>query len=125
MLFNSLDFLVFFGVFFPVYWVLPGDLRRKSLILASMLFYAWWNYLYLFHFVAMVLFSYFCYVKVRNDKSNFFFYLGLATNLANLVFFKYVSTTLLWIGESTGTAYLIHAGQALHFGFPLPISFYP
>lgn len=124
MLFNSLDFLVFFGAFFPLYWVLKGNARRQALIAASMAFYAWWDVLYLFHFAAVVAVSYVCYVQVRKSRSRPWFVFGIVLNLANLVFFKYVSTTLKWVGELTGLAGLSHAGDALHFGFPLAISFY-
>ncbi len=124
MLFNSFDFLVFFAVFYGVYWQLSGDWRRRWLIFSSMAFYAWWDFLYLFHFSAVVLISYYCYLRVRANRSRPWFYLGLGLNVANLVFFKYVATTLQWLGGLTGLASLSHAGDALHFGFPLAISFY-
>ncbi|HMX58259.1 MAG TPA: MBOAT family O-acyltransferase [Leptospiraceae bacterium] len=124
MLFNSFDFLVFFFVFYAVYWQLQGEWRRRWLILSSMAFYAWWDFLYLFHFTAVVLISYYCYLRVREKHSKSWFYVGLALNIANLVFFKYVATTLQWLGGVTGLAAFSHAGEALHFGFPLAISFY-
>jgi D-alanyl-lipoteichoic acid acyltransferase DltB (MBOAT superfamily) len=49
MLFNSVDFAIFFPVVFFVYWLLSKNLKTQNLFLlaASYFFYGWWNWRYL------------------------------------------------------------------------------
>ena len=44
MIFNSLAFLVFAAVFFPVYFATRGQVRMTFLVLASYFFYGWWDW---------------------------------------------------------------------------------
>ena len=50
MLFNSLDFAVFFPVFFVLYWAVHKKLKLRNvfLLLSSYVFYAWWDWRFLF-----------------------------------------------------------------------------
>ncbi len=51
MLFNSSTFVVFLLLTLAAYWSTPWlSVRRWVLILASLLFYAWWDY----RFVALI-----------------------------------------------------------------------
>ena len=43
MLFNSLDFLLFFGIVLSLYYVLPLTGRLIMLLAASLYFYMYWN----------------------------------------------------------------------------------
>lgn len=45
MLFNSLAFAIFFALFFPVYLLLRGNVLHRNLLLivASYVFYGWWD----------------------------------------------------------------------------------
>lgn len=47
MLFNSLDFLLFFSLVVGLYYGLPARLRWLLLLVASYAFYAWWKLSYL------------------------------------------------------------------------------
>ena len=47
MVFNSIVFLIFIGVFFPVYWLLHGRARMFWCLAASYLFYGWWDWRFL------------------------------------------------------------------------------
>src|SRR5688500_20203548 len=55
MLFNSGIFLQFFAAFLLLYWVLRNHLRARNIliVLASYLFYGWWDY----RFLALLIFS--------------------------------------------------------------------
>ncbi len=50
MLFNSLEFLVFFVLVYAGYRLLSSDYRRQNLLLlvASYFFYGWWDIRFLF-----------------------------------------------------------------------------
>src|SRR5690242_19755810 len=47
MLFNSLTFLVFATLFFPIYFALHGRARLWFMLLSSYLFYGWWDWRFL------------------------------------------------------------------------------
>ncbi len=47
MLFNSIEFAIFLPLVFGLYWAIPGRLltqRNLVLLVASYVFYAWWNW---------------------------------------------------------------------------------
>src|SRR5207253_10503250 len=47
MLFNSLSFLIFFALFVPAYYATHGRVRLVIALVASNLFYAWWDWRFL------------------------------------------------------------------------------
>jgi len=55
MLFNSTDFLVFFGVFLLAWYVVRNHLaaRNTLIVVASLIFYSWWDY----RFTSLLIFS--------------------------------------------------------------------
>ena len=48
MLFNSLEFLVFLAIVYTLYRVLPFRLQNYMLLVASYIFYGWWDWRFLF-----------------------------------------------------------------------------
>jgi alginate O-acetyltransferase complex protein AlgI len=53
MVFNSVVFLIFIASFFPLYFLSKGRLRLWICLLASYLFYGWWDW----RFLSLVVFS--------------------------------------------------------------------
>lgn len=53
MIFNSIEFAVFFLVVFITYWALPHRLQNRLLLVASYFFYGWWDW----RFLALLVFS--------------------------------------------------------------------
>ena len=47
MLFNSIEFIVFFGVIFTLYWIAPKKWRWLLLLIASYFFYMSWEPIYI------------------------------------------------------------------------------
>ena len=48
MLFNSIEFIIFLGIVYPLYRVLPFRGQNFLLLMASYIFYGWWNQQFLF-----------------------------------------------------------------------------
>ena len=48
MLFNSIEFIVFLSIVYPLYRVLPFRGQNFLLLIASYIFYGWWNQQFLF-----------------------------------------------------------------------------
>ena len=55
MLFNSVAFFIFLPIVFEIYWSLKKSLKLQNafLILASYVFYGWWDW----RFLALIIFS--------------------------------------------------------------------
>lgn len=95
MLFNSLEFVVFFSIAFACYWLARRnvDLQNLMLIVASCVFYAWidWRFLFLIGFTALL--TYLTDQTLTGEqpfkKKRVFVAINVIVNLAILGFFKY------------------------------------
>jgi len=60
MIFTSLTFIIFFLIVFTLYWCVPGLLaKQRFLLLASIVFYGWWDYRFLLLIAVAITTSYF------------------------------------------------------------------
>src|SRR5476651_2648853 len=96
MVFNSIPFVVFFSFFFFAYWVLFGkSVKAQNLLilLGSYIFYAWWDWRFLFLLIGSSILNYFLGIQIyksHNQKyGNFLLWIGLVQGLGSLMFFKY------------------------------------
>lgn len=95
MLFSSIVFLfTFLPIVLILYYILPRGLKNPVLLLASLIFYAWGEPIYLFLMIFSIIFNYICGLDIArnlNDrkaarKSLIF---NVTVNLCILGFFKY------------------------------------
>ncbi|GGZ70364.1 MBOAT family O-acyltransferase [Algibacter mikhailovii] len=131
MLFNSIDFAIFLPIVFLLYWfVTQRNLKSQNLliIIASYLFYGWWDY----RFLALIIFSSLLdysiglglskYEEKRKRKA--LLLLSLFVNLGFLGFFKYYNFFL----ENFIDAFSLFGNkisiQGLNIILPVGISFY-
>ncbi len=114
MLFNSPLFALFFALVYPLYLVLPHRWQNRLLIVASCLFYASWNWKFLFLMLASITTDYWCakYIDQSNNQNlrRQLLALSIGVNLLILGFFKYAN---FFIGHPVFNVIL-----------PLGISFY-
>jgi D-alanyl-lipoteichoic acid acyltransferase DltB (MBOAT superfamily) len=128
MLFNSLEFLVFFPIVIMLYYALPFKYRWLMLLVASYVFYMWWKAEYALLILASTLIDYFAARWLEKTthqiKRKCLLALSLASNLGILFFFKYfnfVNTNLGSLSEIFGFAY---QPSPLDVLLPVGISFY-
>jgi D-alanyl-lipoteichoic acid acyltransferase DltB (MBOAT superfamily) len=93
MLFHSLDFLLFFAIVYPVHLLLrPTRFMNAWLLLASYVFYGWWNPSYLLLIVATTIVDFYVVRRMEGSpRKKLWLSLSLASNLGALAFFKYVA----------------------------------
>jgi alginate O-acetyltransferase complex protein AlgI len=127
MLFNSLQFLIFFPVVTALYFILPHGFRWFLLLAASCFFYMAYIPYYIFILAFTIVIDYIAGISIdgaRGKKRKIFLIISLLSNLGILVFFKYFN----FLNES-----LIGFGHLLHqpFGFrhlaillPIGLSFH-
>jgi D-alanyl-lipoteichoic acid acyltransferase DltB (MBOAT superfamily) len=96
MLFNSIDFAVFLPLVFMLYWfVFSKNLKLQNLLLvvASYVFYGWWDYRFLVLIVSSSLVDYTVGIQLsKTDKTSTrksLLWLSVFINLGFLGFFKY------------------------------------
>ena len=96
MLFTSATFVFFIAVFFILYWyVFSGNLKLQNLLIltGSYIFYAWWDWRFLFLLAGSSTLNYFLGIGIAKSKNEkyrrFLLWTGLSLGLGSLVFFKY------------------------------------
>jgi alginate O-acetyltransferase complex protein AlgI len=102
MLFNSIDFAIFLPIVFILYWFFTNHnlkLQNLLIVLASYLFYGWWDW----RFLSLILFStlvdYTIGVLLSKEedvtKRKILLWTSIIVNLGFLGFFKYYNFS--WI----------------------------
>jgi len=131
MLFNSLDFAIFFPIVFLLYWFLfRGNIRQQNLLVvaSSYFFYAWWDWRFLFLIIFSTTLDFFIGKKLGQEqdskKRKYYLWISIIANLGSLGFFKYYNFFVENFIEAFsffGTE--IHGGS-LDIILPVGISFY-
>ncbi|MCB0394798.1 MAG: MBOAT family protein [Bdellovibrionales bacterium] len=130
MQFNSLDFLVFSLVFFPLFYLLPVGIRPFLTLVASFVFYGAWKVEYLGLIFLSTIIDYGCSLwieKKRGDlrKAKTGLFISLFSNLFILFFFKYLNLfagSLEWICNWSELCRITWTGT--DYELPVGISFY-
>jgi len=126
MLFHTWVFLIFFVVVYPVYLLLRYTKHYNVwLLLASYVFYGWWNPLYLLLIVYSTLVDYFAVNHMAaGGRRKLWLWVSIANNLFLLGFFKYagfVTENINALLAGLNIGYQVPAPGVL---LPVGISFY-
>jgi len=95
MLFNSLEFVIFFIIVYGLYLILKHHLKWQNLMLlvASYVFYGAWDWRFLSLILVSTVLDYFCGIKIYQSKNprriKLFLLFSIIGNLTILGFFKY------------------------------------
>jgi D-alanyl-lipoteichoic acid acyltransferase DltB (MBOAT superfamily) len=128
MVFNSLEFFVFFALVYFLYRRLSHPQQNLVLLAASVIFYGWWDWRFLFLLLLSSTIDYFAAAVIARsgERRRRVRYLALSmiSNLAILGFFKYYNffaESFQGLLQSLGA----EAGYTtLHIVLPVGISFY-
>lgn len=136
MLFNSIDFLIFFPVVLVIYFAIPKKYSYIWLLIASYYFYMCWNPIYISLIVISTLVTYFCGIilgkvaekledatQKKSIKKKIVLILGLLINLGILGYFKY-SNFLINNWNVIANKLHINAVSPISIVLPVGISFY-
>jgi D-alanyl-lipoteichoic acid acyltransferase DltB (MBOAT superfamily) len=128
MLFNSLEFLIFFPIVIALYFATPHKWRWVLLLAASYYFYMCWKPEYIILIIVSTIIDYIAARGIARSPDGFHkkLYLGIsmASNLGILFFFKYFT----FLNESTRAlfdSFNIFYGMPMYdILLPVGISFY-
>ncbi len=123
MLFNSLDFLIFFPIVFVVFLAIPSRARAIWLLICSYFFYMCWNPKCILLILLSTVVTYLSGLAMGRiteaNKRKAVMFVCIAVNLAILFFFKYFNFMLETVGFVSG-----HRFNSWNIILPVGISFY-
>ena len=130
MLFNSLTYAMFLPIVFAIYWLLRKNFKWQNyfLLLASYVFYAWWDWRFLGLLFGMSLLSWLCgYLIIRSRYTSHHvnakccMITSIVINVGILALFKYYN---FFIGSFADLFGLQNSIHSLKIVLPLGISFF-
>jgi alginate O-acetyltransferase complex protein AlgI len=128
MLFNSLEFLIFFPIVLAAYYALNHKYRWILLLLASYYFYMCWNYKYVVLLLFTTIVCYFAAIgihKTKNKPFRIFLLLScLSVYLGTLFFFKYFNFFSNSVNEAFARFNIFLNVPTYQYILPVGISFY-
>ena len=136
MLFNSLDFLIFFPVVVLVYFIIPNRWKQIWLLITSYYFYMCWNVKYVILIFASTLITYLSglfieeikHLECDNHRKNWLkksiVAVSFLSNLGILFYFKYINFAIDILVKSFAKIHVQLQIPAVDIILPVGISFY-
>jgi D-alanyl-lipoteichoic acid acyltransferase DltB (MBOAT superfamily) len=128
MVFNSLIFLIFLAIVLPLYYRLGHRGQNVMLVVASYVFYGWWDYRFLALLIFTTLFDFACALKIdaasQPGRRKRWLAASIVSNMTVLGIFKYYNFFASSL-QTALAAFGLHPDfPTLHVILPLGISFY-
>jgi alginate O-acetyltransferase complex protein AlgI len=131
MLFNSIDFAIFLPIVFIIYWFVTNrnlKLQNFFIVVASYVFYGWWDWRFLSLLFATSVLDYFIGLGLGREenerKRKMYLWMSIVLNLGLLGVFKYYN----FFADNFAAAFTFfgHSISVAHLKWILPvgISFY-
>jgi D-alanyl-lipoteichoic acid acyltransferase DltB (MBOAT superfamily) len=131
MVFNSPEFAIFFPVVFILYWFIfnrSARIQNLLLLAASIFFYAWADWRFLFLVMASAGFNFFIGIRIKEtaneSRKQQFLWLGILINLGVLGYFKYFNFFYNNFADLLNFFGLAVNHSSLRIILPLGISFF-
>ena len=128
MLFNSFIFWLFFAVVIVLYRLLPHRGQNSLLLVASYIFYGYWDYRYLSLIFASTVIDYFVatgiYASTDQQRKKRLLMISISANLGMLGFFKYYNFFTSEMASLLSTIGVPVSMPVLNVVLPVGISFY-
>jgi len=121
MLFNSLEFLIFFPIVTILFYILPHKFRWILLLAASCFFYAFFIPIYIFILFFIILIDY-CAARLienSNHQKKIWLTCSIIANIGTLCLFKYYNFFVTNVNTTFGTNFIL-----LNIILPIGLSFH-
>lgn len=131
MIFNSIEFLVFLPLVFILYWFVFNkkiEIQNFLILVASYVFYGWWNWRFLFLIFFSTIIDYNCAIQIEKSEKlknkKIWLTISMAVNLGLLGFFKYYNFFVASLIDGFSKIGLQTDFTTLNIILPVGISFY-
>lgn len=126
MLFNSLQFLIFFPIVVSLYWVLDPRWRNPMLLIASYYFYMNWNPVYALLIALSTITTWGCGILILNNRVNrrLWLIICLSLNIGILFFYKYADFVGVLVHHILSMLHISMYVPQFTLLLPVGISFY-
>ena len=125
MLFNSIDFLIFFPIVVLIYYVIPRRIKHIWLLAASYYFYMCWNAKYAILIIISTLVTYICGILLKRVKYRKAVLAGsIIINLGILLYYKYADFLVATVVRVFSLAGIKITVPVFDIILPVGISFY-
>lgn len=128
MLFNSLEFALFFLVVYSLYVVSNHKWQNRLLLLSSYIFYGSWDWRFLSLIIISTIIDYHCGIRIHSSSNlkikKLFLTLSLFANLFILGVFKYLNFFIDSLHNLVSHFGIQLSPQLIHIVLPVGISFY-
>ncbi len=131
MLFNSIDFAIFLPIVFLLYWFINNKnlrLQNVLILIASYLFYGWWDWKFLSLILISTSVDYLVGLKLVNENQSFkrkiLLWISILVNLGFLGFFKYYNFFIENFQDAFSVLGMGFRINSLNVILPVGISFY-
>lgn len=130
MLFNSIDFAIFFPLVFLLYWIVAKNLTLRNILIlvASYVFYGWWDWRFLFLIFISSAVDFIVGKQIHKTenakKKHFYLLISLLVNLGFLFYFKYTNFFIETFVDSFRLFGKELEVSTLNIILPVGISFY-
>lgn len=129
MLFNSIEFLIFFPIVVVVYFIIPDKIKHLWLLIASYYFYMCWNAKYALLILASTIVTYISGILIDKVKNQTLLKKSVVTasfviNLGILFYFKYINFMLVIFTRIFAKLHIQLNTPVFDIILPVGISFY-
>ncbi|MFI5263545.1 MAG: MBOAT family O-acyltransferase [Candidatus Kapaibacterium sp.] len=128
MIFNSLAFAIFLPVVLALYYVLPFKGQNRMLLVASLFFYAWWDWRFLGLLALTILIDFYAshavYRATTHKRKKQWMLLSIISNVTVLVIFKYSNFFVQTFAVLLTKLGFSVTAPILQLVLPIGISFY-
>ena len=129
MLFHSFAFFIFLPIVFITYWAFNKQVKIQNIVIliASYIFYGWWDWRFLFLLLASTLIDYFfgLLIHVKKGKSKtIYLWLSIVNNLGILFVFKYYNFFIESFMQLAPIIGISFNPYLITIALPVGISFY-
>jgi alginate O-acetyltransferase complex protein AlgI len=131
MIFDSLEFALFLGLAFALYWAMPARrLRAQNLLVLALsyFFYGWWDWRFLSLIAISSVVDFFAAQGIERAtaqaRRRLLLITNLATNLGMLAYYKYADFFADSLAQVAAQVGVELSWSTLHVVLPVGISFY-
>ncbi len=129
MLFNSITFFIFLSIVIPLYLFLPHRLQNRMLLMASYIFYGWWDWRFCSLLIISTVINFYCGIQIykylnTDQKAKRWKLVAIISNITLLCFFKYFNFFTAEIANALSQMGLHWNFNSLNIVLPVGISFY-